>query len=230
MQVSRNERLIKSRARVGTYATFGGLGVLVAGMVATFYQQYVWLSFIALLVGFLLSQVGSYHLRRWGRTPRPDQVLENALKGFDDRYHFYAWMLPAPYVLISPQGVYSFVTRDQTGPVTVEGWQARTKMSVGKVLTAFAQEGIGQPVREAVEQAEQLTKWIKAKLPDTQFTVQPVVVFIDERVQLQVNEPAVPTMEAKGLKKWLRGGGKGESLKGSDLKALEALFDGRASP
>jgi hypothetical protein len=103
-------------------------------------------------------------------------------------------------------------------------------MSVGKVLTAFAQEGIGQPVREAVDQADQLTRWIRAELPDAQVTVQPVVVFIDERVQLQVNEPAVPTLEAKGLKKWLRGTGKGDSVKGADLRALEALFDGRANP
>jgi len=129
MRVSTNDKLIRRRRRFGTYASLGGLAVLALGMVASLRMQYAWISLVALIIGFLLAQYGNYNLRRWGRSPRPDQVLEEALKGFDDRYHLYSWALPAPFVLLSPQGVYGFVTRDQTGQITSTGSQWRSKFS-----------------------------------------------------------------------------------------------------
>jgi hypothetical protein len=228
MQVSTNEKLIARRRRIGTYASFGGLGVLVVGMISSFQVQYLWYSLIALVAGFLLAQFGNYNLRRWGRTPRPDQVIEVALKGFDDRYHLYSWSLPAPLVLLSPQGVYSFVTRDQTGEITVHGSQWRSKFNLGRALLAFAQEGMGNPTNEALGGAGRLDDWIKAELPDLPVEVQAAVVFINPRAQLQVSEPTVPVMDAASLKKWLRGAGKGTNLKSADYKALEALFGARA--
>jgi len=228
MQVSTNEKLIARRRRIGTYASFGGLGVLLAGMIASFNMQYLWYSLIALIAGFLLAQFGNYNLRRWGRSPRPDQVIETALKGFDDRYHLYSWSLPAPLVLLSPQGVYSFVTRDQTGEITVNGSQWRSKFNLGRVLLAFAQEGLGNPSSEAQEGAGRLEKWIKEELPDLTAGVQPAIVFINERAKLQVTDPTVPVMDAASLKKWLRGAGKGANLKSADYKALETLFGARA--
>jgi hypothetical protein len=221
-------KLIRQRGRLGMYASLAGLGVLVVGMIASFQQQYLWVSLLAVLLGFLLSQLGSYNLRRWGRSPRPDQVLEQALKGFDDRYHLYAWTLPAPYVLLSPQGVYCFAIRDQTGEISVTGAQWRSKFTLGRLLLLFAQEGLGNPTSEALEYAERMDEWIKSELPDVTVRSQPVVVFINERARLSINDPLVPVLEAKGLKKWLRGPGKGESLKSTDYKALERLFDSRS--
>jgi hypothetical protein len=228
MQVSTNEKLIARRRRIGTYASFGGLGVLLVGMIASFNMQYLWYSLIALVAGFLLAQFGNYNLRRWGRSPRPDQVIETALKGFDDRYHLYSWSLPAPIVLLSPQGVYTFVTRDQAGEITVNGSQWRSKFNFGRALLAFAQEGLGNPSSEAEEGAGRLEKWIKEELPDLTAGVQPAVVFINERAKLEVTDPTVPVMDAASLKKWLRGAGKGANLKSADYKALETLFGARA--
>jgi hypothetical protein len=228
MRVSTNEKMIKRRRQLGTYASLIGLGVLALGMVASFKLQYIWLSLAALLVGFILAQYGNYNLRRWGRAPRPDQVLQEALKGFDDRYHFYAWTLPTAFVLLSPQGVYSFTTRDQTGQITATGSQWRSKFSLGRVLLAFAQEGLGNPTAEAQDQAGRLTSWIQQKSPEMPVNIQPVIIFIDERAQLNVTDPPVPVLDAKGLKKWLRGPGKTATLKSADYKSLETLFDARA--
>jgi hypothetical protein len=228
MRVSTNEKLIARRRRLGTYASFGGLGVLIVGMIASLQMQYIWFSLIFLVIGFLLAQFGNYNLRRWGRNPRPDQVVETALKGFDDRYHLYSWTLPSAIVLLSPQGVYSFVTRDQTGEITVNGSQWRTKFSVGRVLLAFAQEGLGNPTSEALEGAGRLSSWIETDLPSVSVEVRPAVVFINPRAQLQVTDPTVPVMDAASLKKWLRGAGKGANLKSEAYRALEALFSARA--
>lgn len=229
MRVTTNPKLIRRRGRLGMTASLAGIAVLAAGMFASLRQQYMWVSLVALILGFVLAQVGSYHLRRWSRSPRPDQVLEAGLKGFDDRYHFYSWTLPAPFVLLGPQGIYNIVTKDQTGKITVTGSRWSTKATLARLLLLFGQEGLGNPSAEAQAQAVKLGDWIKAQRPNVAATVQPMVVFIDERAELQINEPSVPVLDTKGIKKWLRGGGKGETLKPADLKVLEALFDEAAA-
>jgi hypothetical protein len=229
MRVTTNPKLIQRRSRLGMMASFGGIAVLAVGMFASFRQQYMWVSLAALVIGFVLAQFGSYNLRRYGRSPRPDQVLETAMKGFDDRYHLYAWTLPVPFALLSPQGIYTFTTRDQTGQISVTGSTWRSKFSLARVLAMFGQEGLGNPTADAQAQAAKLGEWIKAKLPDVAAEVRPIVVFIDSRAKLDVNEPTVPVLDVEGIKKWLRGGGKGAYLKNADLKALEGLFDAQAA-
>jgi hypothetical protein len=229
MRVTTNTKLIRRRAKFGTYASLGGIAVLAAGMVASFQPRFVWLSLVALIVGFLLAQYGNYHLRRYGRSPRPDQILEENMKGFDDRYHLYAWSLPVPFVLLSPQGLYAFTTRDQTGKITVNGSQWRSNFSLGRALLMFSQEGLGHPGQDATAAAARLTEWLRSKLPDITVSAQPVVVFLDPRAQLDVTEPSVPVLDAKGIKKWMRGGGKVDSLKIADYRAIEAILDEAAA-
>lgn len=234
MRVSTNTKLIRRRSRLGMIVSLSGIAILAVGMFTSLrtqdQPQLVWVPMVSLIGGFLLAQFGSYNLRRWGRSPRPDQVLEESMKGFDDRYHFYAWTLPAPYVLLTPQGVYTLITRDQTGQITANGATWKTKFSISRVLLLFAQEGLGNPSEEARAQAGRLQQWIRGKLPEVATDVQPVIVFIDPRANLQVTDPVVPVLDAKGLKKWLRGAGKGDTLKAVDFKALESLFDAAGTP
>ncbi len=49
MQVTTNDKLIRRRSKLGTYASLGGLGVLVAGFVASFQQNLIWVSLIAIV-------------------------------------------------------------------------------------------------------------------------------------------------------------------------------------
>ncbi len=228
MRVTTNPQLIRRRNRLGTYTSLAGIAVLMSGMFFAFQrnQSAVWVSLVALIAGFALAQVGTYNLRRWGRSPRPDEILAQELKGFDDRYHLYTWTLPVPYVLLTPQGLYNFTTRDQTGEIAVRGANWRSKASLSKILTFFGSEGLGNPTIEAQAQADKLRTWLKSKLPGAAAEVMPVVVFIDPRVKLEVAEPTVPVLDAKNVKKWLRGGGKGQAaLSPADFKAIEELLD-----
>jgi hypothetical protein len=231
MRVTTNTAMISRRRRLGTYATFAGLGILLAGMIASFRPGNtwsIWISLGSLVLGFALAQYGNYSLRRWGRTPRPDEVVETALKGFDDRFHYYAWSLPIPYVLLSPNGVYSFTLRDQTGQISVTGSEWHSKLSLMRIFLWF-QEGLGNPTREALENAERLRQWILKEAPGFDVPVQPAIMFIDPRAQLTITDPTVPVLEPKGLKKWLRGSGRGASLKAADYRRLEALFNAKAA-
>ena len=228
MRVTTNTRLIRRRAKFGTYASLGGIAVLAGGMVASFQPRFVWVSLIALIAGFLLAQYGNYNLRRYGRSPRPDEIIADSLKGFDDRYHLYAWSLSAPFVLLTPHGLYSFITRDQTGQISNTGAQWKSAFSLGRALMMFSQEGMGNPTQDAQQHATKLTEWIRNKLPESEVTAQPAILFTDPRAQLQVTEPVVPVLAPKDVKKWLRAG-KPEFIKNAEYRQLEALLDEAAA-
>ena len=118
-----------------------------------FLQQYwMWISFVSLPIGFIFASVGSYYInrfarRRWKGTKtlaRPDELLERSLKGFDNKYGYFAWSLPAHYLLAGPCGVIIFAARSDKGRVTVEGENWREPFSLGRIFTVFAREGLGQ--------------------------------------------------------------------------------------
>ncbi len=76
MYIISNDRLIRRNNRLGLIATFTGLAVLGIGMYISFTKpKLISVSMLALLLGFILSQVGIYYSNRWGRSPRPDEVL-----------------------------------------------------------------------------------------------------------------------------------------------------------
>jgi hypothetical protein len=230
MQVTRNEKLISTRNKYAGYATLAGLVCAIGALAGFFFlQQNILVWTVGIILSLIFSAYGNYAMRRWGRPPRPDQIIERELKGLDDKYHLYAWNLPVPYVLLSPQGLYVFATRDQGGKITVNGTRWSSKFSASRIFFALAQEGLGNPGNEATQMAGRLETWIKTKAPEMQAPVQPVVLFLASNAQLTINEPAVPVMQVEGLKKWLRGPGKGASLKNADYRALEQLFGNTAS-
>ena len=93
MKVIINEKLIKRNGRLGQIATFSGLFVLAGGMFVSFrYPTYSIFAWVALLVGFALSQIGLYFGNRWGRHPRPDERIDLGLKGLDDQYTMYHYI------------------------------------------------------------------------------------------------------------------------------------------
>jgi len=114
-----NERAIRRNARLGRVLTFGGLGVLVLGLILSVaYPAQVNAVLGIALVGVLASQFGMVYYNRWSRQPRMDQVLDDSVKGLDGRYALFHYTLSSPHVLATPAGVFAIVPRLDEGEVT----------------------------------------------------------------------------------------------------------------
>ena len=114
MNIIKNEKMIRRNARIGGIVTIVSLVVLGIGMYITFARPEMFsLSILALLVGFLLSQVGIFFTNRWGRKPRPDEMLDQSLKGLDDRYSLYHYATPVSHLLIGPAGIWTLHPKTQ---------------------------------------------------------------------------------------------------------------------
>jgi hypothetical protein len=221
------DRIAKG-ARVGKIATFVGLGFLVGGLVISLALQdtpLLWLSFACLLLGLLVSSIGTMNLNRWVREPRADQALAQALKGYDDRYRLYNYVLPAPHVLLSPVGLFVLTALGQDGVIRYEGDKFRRDFSLGRALRFMAEEGLGKPFAEADGQVQVLQGFLDEHQAGDDLEIQNILVFYNPRAQLSLSDPPRPVVAPKALKKALRRQ-KDSGLPGNQYRQLQELFEG----
>src|SRR5512142_2674192 len=122
MRVVKNESLIKRNARIGQYTSLGALAVLGVGMYISLQRQELFFyALVALVLGFVLTQVGMYFSNRWGRSPRPDEQLDAALKGLPGDTVLYHYVSPVSHLLVGPAGIWVLRTYHQRGKVTYSG-------------------------------------------------------------------------------------------------------------
>jgi len=227
MQNIVNERMVKRGERFGKYGTLVGMGFLVAGLIVSLAfktSPLLWVSAVCLLLGLLASTVGTHNINRWVRQPRADQALEQSLKGFDDRFRLYNYLLPAPHVLLGPTGLFVLTAMGQDGVIRYEGGRFRRNFSAGRVLRFMADEGLGKPFAEGDAQVEAVRKLLHRQGIEG-VEIQNVLVFYHPRAQLVVNEPPRPVVVPKGLKRAIRKQAE-TSLPSEQYRRLQDLFEG----
>jgi hypothetical protein len=230
MNIISNDKLIQRNARIAQITGLGGLAILLIGVYILFTKQneitLIWGTVIA---GFLLSQVGIYFTNRWGRVPRPDQHLNNALKGLDSNYTIYHYKSPTSHLLIGPAGLWVLIPHYQRGTITYEKGRYRQKgggLALG-YLKIFGQEGLGRLDLEVEAEKEAITKFIKKKMPDKELpTVQAALVFTDERTVLDVEDAPIPTLPAKKLKEFIRKAAKAKTLSAERVREIREVLEG----
>ncbi len=228
MKVITNDKLVKRNARIGQVATVGGLLVLVGGMVISFRNpNYASLSWVALLAGFALSQVGLYFGNRWGRHPRPDELLDLGLKGLSEQYSIYHYVAPAAHLLVGPSGLWVIMPFYQAGKIVYEKNRYRQKGGgfMQRYLRIFGQEGLGRPELEASAEVEAIDKFIKKNIPDIEIKESNVaLVFINDKAELEVKNAPVLTLPLKELKNTIRKTAKEKALSPDMIKQINELF------
>lgn len=230
MIIETNEPLIKRNTRIAQIASLAGLAVLAGGMVVAFTRaELITVSFIALLVGFVLSQIGIYFTNRWGRKPRPDESLNQALKGLDKKYALYHYLTPASHLLVGPAGVWVILLRPQRGTITfTKGrWKQKGGGLLQGYLRIFAQEGIGRPDLEIANEVEGIHNYLANNFPDDEIPqVDAAVVFTHPDVDIQIDdseEPLAPTLYLSKVKNFIRKVAKDKPISIDKVQEIQKL-------
>jgi len=167
--------------------------------------QMVWISMASLVVGFFASAVGVFYANHWTRSPRADEVLDSALKGISNHYHFYHYLLPVPHVLIGPGGVFVFRTYSHEGQITYDGKKWKQPFKLLRALGFSGQEALADPVRDTLFDVARLQRWLAKRMPEEEIPeITPYIVFIRDGAELDVAETEVPVLPYKLLKRTIR--------------------------
>jgi len=225
MKAITNEKLIARNAKIGTWSSLVGLAVLGIGLyISIQWQEYIALSFVCLLAGIVLSNVGLYNTNRWVKSPRPDEVLTKALKGFDRRYYLYNYVLPAGHTLLAPSGLFVIVARNHDGPISYAGGRWRQKFNLLRAFGILG-EGVGNPIRDAEKNVLKMQKFLAKQGLELEVAVQPLIVFTSEKAELHVQDPPLPVLTPKGLRDFLRKLPK-DVLSGGQIRQLSEVLSG----
>lgn len=234
MVVIRDDERIGRLKKRSQRASLIGMLILVSGFVVVFIDvqnalivQFVQLG--ALLAGFLLTQYGIGLQHYYGRSPRPDEVLDDAVKSAARDGRMYHYVLPAPHVLLTRAGPIVFVLKYQVGNISAVGDQWRqTDIGISRI---FGRGGIGKPAREADDMIAALASYIRKNAPDLEeLPIAAMILFTSKDIKnLDVAESSIPAMHFSKVKGFMRQKGTGEPLPMSDYEALLAAFDETAA-
>jgi len=229
MIVLTHEKAVRRNAKIGSITTLVALVVLAGGMYVSFiYPTQVYISFVSLTLGFVLSQVGIYFGNRWGRRPRVDERLTAALKGLTKDYTLYHFITPVNHLLVGPAGIWIIEAYYQRG--TIAYAKNKWRQSGGGVLLGylkiFAQEGLGRPDLDVKTDTESLTAALKKALGDGQ-EIPPInaaLVFTDSRTEIKADDAPIPTVKIEQLKEVIRKAAKQNPFPALEIKRIKSVL------
>jgi hypothetical protein len=229
MKIISNQKLIARNKVIGQVTTLASLVILGGGLYFSFQQNIdnggtaSIISLTALLVGFALSQVGIYFGNKWGKSPRPDEVISNSLKGLDDKYSLYHYNTPVSHLLVGPAGIWTLIPYSLGGKITYDNGKWRQKGG-SFYMKLFGQESLGRPDLEAISEINRLKKYFKdfsqVDLPDPEA----VLVFSNEKAIIEADKAPIAALPAKKVKEYIRKQVKESKLTNEKLAILEELL------
>jgi hypothetical protein len=207
MKIASNTKLIKRNQKIARYTTFAALAVLGVGLYISFSspEAFSW-SLGALVIGFLLSQVGMTYSNKFGKSPRPDEAITASLKGLEDKYTVYHYNSPTNYLLVGPAGVWVLLPYFQGGLITYNPEKNRWKQKGGSFfMKLFGQESLGRPDLEADYGIKEIKKFLEKELPDVELPeVQAALLFFNPNVSLEVEGAPMPALMGEKIKDFFR--------------------------
>ena len=228
MKVIKNEKLIKRNGQIGQWTRLAALVVLGVGMYISFKRTDLFIYSIgALLLGFTLTQIGMYMGNRYGRSPRPDEKLDAGLKGLQNEFVMYHYTAPASHLLVGPAGVWILLPYHQSGQVTYK--KNRWHMSGGGFLQSymriFGQENIGRPDIEMESEINAVKKYLTKQMNGSEIPeINALMVFTNDKVEIDGNESPTPAMRIKEVKEFFRKKGKEKALSAIQLSVIKSVL------
>jgi hypothetical protein len=207
MQHYLNERLVKRNRRYSRWMMYGGLGASIAAVIITFTQPaLVIYAFALIVVGGLVSQVGTAIHNRFGRSPRIDEVIDYSLKGLDDQHAIFHYLLGTNHALFTPSGTYAVVPMLEQGRIEyAQGvWKhepppRRISLGRSRVRTLKNVE------KEAKREAQQLQRYLRKNIPQhIDIGVDPLILFLAKDTYVEAEQAPFIAVHRKKLKSALR--------------------------
>ncbi len=208
MKLVRNEKHISRNKLIGRILTFTSLGILGLGLYFAFKKEMTLIlySYVCLIVGFILTQIGLNFVNRYGRSPRYDEVFGTAFQKLRHDYTYYVYTTPLPMLLLGPCRLWMPIPVNATGEISfVDGkWVHKTRNRIQKMM---GQDSVGKPDREVAEASAALSKYLieKGVPADLHPELKPIMVVYLKETQLgDVSKAPYPVVEMEDLKRYIR--------------------------
>jgi len=154
MNISSNMKLIERNKKISQIVLYSSLALLTLGFMWSFTNpnsSQATLSYFILIPAYILVQVSIYMANKWGRSPRPDEIIINSLKGLNNQYNLYNYTTSVPHLLVGPAGIWIIKPYHHSGEISYNPEKKRyeQKGGPGFITKLFAQESLPNIERES---------------------------------------------------------------------------------
>lgn len=226
MRVVRNIGYVKRRKRLARWSALGGFAMLGATFWLALEPSLILLAYVPLLVGTLVFHFGMQQIAKWSRNPRNDVLLDSRLQQFPDKYELvhYASLgkRTVEHMLLHPGGVLVLTVRELPGQVVHRNGRWRKRGAGLGRLFGMGGPQLGNPTYQTETDVEAVRRHLQEA--GLEVEVDGAIVFINPLVELDVEEPDFPVMNADGLPEFVRTLPVDASLRPPERQALSALL------
>jgi hypothetical protein len=182
------------------------------------------IGYLILIPAYLLVQTSIFMANRWGKSPRPDEIVVQSLKGLDNRYTLYNFTTGVPHLLVGPIGAWIINPYPHKGEISynTEKNQYLQKGGPNFISKYFAQEGLPNITREVFSLKRDLKRYYDEN--SIQIYEEPVVInlfYSDEIILLTDNAPEINLKKNK-LKVFIRKQAKITKIKPETIEKLRS--------
>ena len=227
MKISNNNRLIQRNKRISQIVLYSALALLVIGLIWSFTgadrTQYT-IAYIILIPAYILVQISIYLANKWGRSPRPDEIIGLSLKGLNDQYTLSNYNTGVPHLLVGPAGVWIINPYHQIGIITYNSGKNRYEQKGGANFIAklFGQESLSNIEKES-KIARRVFEDYKKK-NNISFDVEPKIVniFFSEKADVNAKNAPEITIHSDKLKEMFRSQAKLNLLRDEKINQIRS--------
>jgi len=206
MNLITNEKLIKRNKTIGNIASIVGIAVLAAGLILNINPTPMksLISFGALILGFIISQVSTYFVTRFGRNPRFDEIIADNLEKLNNDYTFHVYNSPVPMLLVGPYSLWIPIPISASGEIYYDKkWKQRGGSFLMKL---FGQENIGRPEMDVQSNEKEILKFLNEYLKEEEVPpVKSILVSLHPKASIgEVEDAPTPIVQADALRRTIR--------------------------
>ncbi len=206
MKIVINEKLIKRNRMIGNITSIVGIAILAAGLILNFNPTptKTLISFGALIIGFLISQVSTYFVTRFGRKPRYDEVIAENLGKMSDKYTFYVYNSPVSMLLVGPYALWVPTPVAASGEIYYDKkWKQR---GGGFLMKLFGQENLGRPEVEIQSNEKDIRKFLSKHFDEGELPpIKSILISLHPKATIgDVDDAPVPLVQSDALRRTIR--------------------------
>ncbi len=225
MRISNNNQYIQRNKKISQVVLYSALGLLVLGFIWSLKNTdatKATISYLILIPAYILVQVAITMANRWGRSPRPDEIIVSSLKGLNNQYSLYNFSAGVQHLLVGPAGIWIIKPYYHSGQISYNPAKNRyeQKGGPGFISKMFAQESIPAIERESKNVLDEYYAYLKNKKIDIQAEPKIVNFYYSEKVDLHANNAPELNIQADKFKDYLRQAAKKAVLSDEQIKKI----------
>jgi hypothetical protein len=209
MKISINNKLIDRNKKIAQITLYASLALLALGFIWTIRNpepSQAVVGYLILIPSYILVQVSIYLANRWGKSPRPDEVISLALKGLDDKYSLYTYTTGVPNLLVGPIGIWILNPYHHSGEISFNSSKNKYIQKGGPNILAkyFSQEGLPNISKNSAALKADIRSYFSKNGIQTDEEPQVINIFSSDDVILKIKNAPEVSLKSKKLKDLIR--------------------------